>query len=192
MAAATLTLVGCGEQREPHEDQPPAADVPTTPASLAYLAAEHLGEPDYATPGSNLSHSFGPRPVEATLWFGSDGEYDGDSVMMIVGRATDYITDCADLSRYVDGCEALEDGLWYWGEAIPEEDPGGVFVVQHRGKVTVQLAYYGPAITGDPREQDLSIDVQSLIDLAADPRLDMTTDQDTVDQGALASYWHGR
>ena len=54
------------------------------------------------------------------------------------------------------------------------------------------LAYYGPAITGDPREQDLPIDVQSLIDLAADPRLDLTIDQDAVDHGALASYWHGR
>jgi hypothetical protein len=193
MVAATLLLVGCGEQRgEERRDQPPrAGDVPTTPGSLAYIAAEYLGEPDYATKGSNWSHVFGPRPIEATLWFGSDGQNDGDSVVMIVGRASDDITDCSDLSRYIDGCEALKDGLWYWGEQEPEEDPGGVFVVQHKGKVTVRVSYNGPSIKGDPREQDLPIDVQSLIDLAADPRVDMTTDQDVVEQGAKAAYWHG-
>ena len=189
MVAATLLLVGCGERRE--EQPPRAADVPTTPASLAYIAAEYLGEPDYATPDSNWSSSFGPRPLEASLWFGSDGQYDGDHVVMIVGRATDGIADCSDLVRYIDGCEELEDGLWYWGEAIPEEDPGSVHIVRRKGKVTVRLAYYGPAIEGDPREQNLPIDVQTLIDLAADPRLDKTTDQDVVEQAAKAAYWRG-
>ena len=185
-----LLLVGCGEQTGEKQSRS-VAEVPTTPASLAYVAAEHVGEPDSANEGSNWSHSFGARPVEAKLRFGSTGEYDGDEVQVVVGRSTEDITDCAHLPYEVSGCEDLEDGLWYYGEAIPEEDPGGVFVVQRKGQVTVRVSYYGPPIEGDPREQDLPVDVRSLIDLAADPRLDTTTDPAAVEQGAKAAYWSG-
>ena len=188
-----LLLVGCGEQGgEQREEQPSRAeaDVPLTPAAMAYVAAEHLGVPDSASEGSNWASFFGPRPVEASMWFGSTGEYDGDHVVMIVGRSTEDLTDCAHLPYAVSGCEDLESGLWYWGEAVPEEDPGGIFVVQHKGKVTVRVSYYGPSITGDPREQeDLPVDVQALLDLAADPRIDLTTERDAVVQGEQAAYW---
>ena len=156
--AGILLLAGCAQQ----PGDPPARDddVPITPAALAFIAADHVGEPDYAT-DLQLVPGLRSRPRRGNLRFGADGQYDGDAVAVVVGRATDGITTCADVSRYIDGCEELQDGLWYWGEETPEEDPGGVFVVKRKGTVTVRVAYYGDAITGDPREQDPPVDVQS-------------------------------
>ena len=111
---------------------------------------------------------------------------------MVVGRTRRWeVSDCAHLPYPVDGCEELEDGLWYWGEEEPEEDPGGVFVLRSKGPLTVLVAYYGPAITGDPRQQELPIDVSQLLDLASDRRIDATTSRAAVKAGAQASYWRG-
>ena len=53
------------------DDTPSAAPeggtVPATPASLAYVAAEHLGAPDRADEGSNWGPAFREGAVEAEL-----------------------------------------------------------------------------------------------------------------------------
>ena len=85
--SATLFLAGCGTPGQAVQP-PPAVDaaVPATPASLAAVAAEYVGEPASASENSNWAQAFGPRPLEAELLFGSTGEYDGDAVQVIVGK----------------------------------------------------------------------------------------------------------
>ena len=191
LLSVVVLLAGCGEQRGT-QDRPSGGDEPTTPASLAYVAAQHVGEPDSADVGSNMADAFRHAPLEVELVFGSTGEYDGDAVQVVVGRGFDKrFRGCARLGNRVSGCEDLPDGFWYWGEEEPEEDPGAVIVVQRKGPVTVAVAYYGPTIKGDPRDQELPIDVGTLIELAADPRVDMTTTEEAVEGGASASYWRG-
>ncbi len=190
--AVSLLLAACGGTRGVQSSAPAGGDAPTTPASLAYVAAQYMGEPDSAAQGSNVADAFRHDPLEVELRFGSTGEYDGDAVQVVVGRGFDErFRSCAQLEGRVSGCEDLKDGFWYWGEEEPEEDPGGVFVIQQKGPVTAVVAYYGPAIKGDPRDQDLPIGVSTLIELAADPRVDMTTTSEAVEQGAEAPYWRG-
>ena len=188
LLAATMLLPGCGQQgsRSPAT----SGDEPVTPAALAYVATEYVGEPDSAGEGSNIAEAFRQEPVQAELRFGSTGEYDGDAIQLVVGRRLrEPVTNCAQMPADVSGCEDLESGFWYWGEEEPEEDPGAVFVVQRKRSATVILAYYGPSIKRDPRRQNLPIKVETLIDLAADPRVNLTTTKDAVEEGAKAPYW---
>ena len=191
LLSVSVLVAGCG-QDPGAQGRPAGGDEPTTPASLAYVAAEYVGEPDSADVGSNVTDAFRQAPLEVELLFGSTGEDDGDAVQVVVGQGFDKrFRSCARLEDRVSGCEDLPDGFWYWGEEVPEEDPGAVFVVQRKGPVTVVVAYYGPTIKGDPRDQELPIEVGTLIDLAADPRVDLTTTSEAVDGGSEASYWRG-
>ena len=187
LLSVTVLVAGCGRDGEGGLS---GGDEPTTPASLAYVAAQYVGEPDSADVGSNVGGAFRRAPLQVELRFGSSGEDDGDAVQVAVGRGFDKrFNNCARLKGRVSGCENVPDGFWYWGEEEPEEDPGGVFVVHRKGPVTAVVAYYGPAIKGDPREQQLPIEVGTLIDLAADPRVDITTTEGAVEAGAEAPYW---
>ena len=189
VVAATMLLSACGQQQEARS-RVAGGDEPATPAALAYVATEYVGEPDSAGEGSNVAEAFRQEPVQAELRFMSTGEYDGDAVQVVVGRGLrEPVTSCAQLREEVSGCEDLKDGFWFWGEEEPEEDPGAVFVLQQKESATVIVAYYGPVIKGDPRDQNLPIKVETLIDLAADPRVDLTTTNDAVEEGAKAAYW---
>ena len=183
-----LLLSGCGAATTAGS-APTGDDAPTTPAALAAIASQYVGEPDRASEGSNWGSAFRGSPLQAELRYRTTGEYDGDAVQVVVGRLQEPIATCADLSGRVSGCVDIEDGVWAWQEEAPEEDPGVVFVVQHKEKVTALVAYYGPVITGDPRNQDLPIEVETLVDLAADERVDATTSTGAVDDGGTASYW---
>lgn len=77
-----------------------------------------------------------------------------------------------------------------WEDEEPEEDPGVVYVIVDKGDSSALLFYGGPAITGDPRELDLPISVETLFDIANDPRVDVTTSAEAVDAaGAGLSFW---
>lgn len=187
-----MLLAGCGEAGGSARAPATGGDEPTTPASLAYVAAQYVGEPDSADAGSSLGGAFRRAPLEVELRFGSTGEDDGDAVQVAVGRGFDErLRSCARLRGRASGCEDLPDGFWYWEEEVPEEDPGGVFVLQRKGPVAAVVAYYGPAIKGDPREQELPVEVETLLDLAADPRVDLTTTREAVEAGAKTPYWRG-
>jgi hypothetical protein len=58
-----------------------------------------------------------------------------------------------------------------WQPEEPEEDPGALNVVSTRADESVVVSYYGPTITGDPREMDLPISVDVLVAIAQDDRL---------------------
>ena len=190
LLCTSVLLAGCGKGGE--EQGGVTGRARTTPASLAYVAAEYVGEPDSAGVGSNVAGVFRRALLEVELRFNSTGEYDGDAVQVVVGRGLEArFKSCARLRGVVSGCQALPHGFWYWGEEEPEEDPGGVFVVQRKGPVAAVVAYYGPAIKGDPRDQELPIEVETLIDLAADRRVALTTTRQAVEEGAQATYWRG-
>lgn len=45
-------------------------------------------------------------------------------------------------------------------------------------------------IVGDPRDQDLQVTVQDMVDIANDPRVNLTTTQAALDAGEHLEYWH--
>jgi hypothetical protein len=79
-----------------------------------------------------------------------------------------------------------------WTEEAPEEDPGGVAVVLLRDSgETASIGYAGPAITGDPRELDLPIGVDTLVDVVEDPRLRYQATSETLALGEELDDWEG-
>lgn len=77
-------------------------------------------------------------------------------------------------------------GVLLWED---EEDPGVFYVIAEKGESAALLFYAGPRITGDPRELDLPIPVETLFDIATDPRVDVTTSQEALEAGDELSSW---
>lgn len=187
---ATLTLLavaltaGCDD-----------SDVPATPRALAYVAAEHLGEPEYAT-GIAMPYflAFRGEYVGAQLrtGVGADSDSDpGDAVFVLVGTEYDGEdpTSCEDREPY-PYCAPLEGGgALTWTPEDPEEDPGHVVVAVRKGDVTVAVVLTGPVITEDPRTADLPVTVDQLAEVARDDRVGLTTTRAAVDAGEAIDFW---
>lgn len=188
----TLALTGCGITTEAN---PPGSlegrDVPTTAQALAFVAAEHAGTPSSATAENDAAEEFDSKAVGTELRYGSDGEYDGDMLVVAVGQGMDKsVADCeAAINEYLAGCVETDQGILMWEDVAPESDPGVVYVVVDKGETTALLFYAGPTITGDPRELDMPISTDDLFAIANDPRVDVTTSQETVDAGADLPFW---
>lgn len=188
LAVLALTVAtGCGADSDGE-----GGDEPTTAGALAHVAAEHTSTPDRtaAMEQEDVTSLFGDGGVGAELRYGSDGEYDGDMLAVVVGRGLDRAhLDCdAEVNASYDGCAPVEDGLLLWQEEEPEEDPGTLTLVVEKDGSVVLVGYAGPTITGDPRELDLPIDVDDLVAIATDPRVDLTTSREAVKGGeALVS-----
>lgn len=186
-----LVLAGCGGDPDTAEDTSGRGDVALTPRALAWLTAEHLGTPDSATADDDLEE-LGDDTVGTELRYGTTGEYDGDAVNVGVTRALPpELLDCdAPDNDYLDGCEEIADGvLLQWQEEEPEEDPGVLYVLVTKDDVSVVVLQSSEPITGDPREVDLTISVDDMVELAQDPRVDLSTTQEAVDQGGRLDYW---
>jgi hypothetical protein len=164
---------------------------PTTPQALAHVAAEHAGVPDTAVRDSDATEEYQPTGVGAELRYGSTGEYDGDMLVVAVGTGLDLaMTDCdAPATEHLTGCEETDQGVLMWEGEAPEEDPGVVYLVQQKGDAQVLMFYAGPSITGDPRELDMPISVETLFAIANDPRVDVTTSESAVRAGQDLDYW---
>ena len=188
----TLALTGCGATTETNPPgSPDGGDVPTTAQALAFVAAEHAGTPSSATGESDAAEEFDSKAVGTELRYGSDGEYDGDMLVVAVGQGMDKtVTDCeAETNEYLAGCVETDQGMLMWEAVAPESDPGVVYVVVDKGDTTALLFYAGPTITGDPRELDMPISTDDLFAIANDPRVDVTTSQEAVDAGADLPFW---
>lgn len=187
---AALLVAGCGSAGV-DESPPEGGDLPTTPQALAAMVAEHVGQPDSATTDRDLPDELTGHAVGAELRFGSDGEYDGDSLSIAVGTGLKPgIRDCHGFHEWVAGCVAVTGGVLAWQEQEPEEDPGVVYLVVDKNGAEVVLTYAGPDITADPRGLDLPIDVEDLQAIAADARVDVTTSQAALDAGERLPHWH--
>jgi hypothetical protein len=188
ICCAVLLVSGCGSGGG--EEPARGGDLPTTPQALAAVAAEHAGEPDSASATSDDGAEFTGSVVGTELRYRSDGEYDGDSLSVVVGTGWKKdASSCAALGFPRGVCVPVGDGLLAWEGLEPEEDPGLVLVAVPKGDAVVVVRYAGPDITGDPRTLDLPIDVQDLQAIAADPRVDATTSRAALDAGTALAAW---
>ncbi len=188
----TVALTGCGTTTESSPPgSPVGGDVTTTAQALAFVAAEHAGTPSSATGENDAAEEFDSKAVGTELRYGSDGEYDGDMLVVAVGQGLDKTaTDCeAETNKSRAGCVETDQGMLMWEGMAPESDPGVVYVVVDKGDTTALLFYAGPTITGDPRELDMPISIDDLFAIANDPRVDVTTSQEAVDAGADLPFW---
>ncbi|MBE7325466.1 hypothetical protein IEQ44_12465 [Nocardioides sp. Y6] len=171
----TVVVTACGTQSA----SPQGGDEPTTPGALAYVAAEHAGSPDRVSvmKRRDVTSLFSEGGEGAELRYGSDGEYDGDMLVVVVGQGLDPdLLDCdTERNAGADGCEHTDDGMLIWEDLTPEEDPGTLTVIVEKEGATVLVGYAGPTITDDPRQMELPISVDTLFAIAADPRVDATT-----------------
>lgn len=191
LLATSLAVAGCGTVTPaPRTADAKGGTLPTTARALAAVASEHTGEPSSATRETDAAEEFAKGGVGTELRYGSDGEYDGDMLVVAVGTglAEDH-ADCDAPPEGLDGCAQVDGGVLLWEGEAPEEDPGVVYVVAPKEKGTVLMFYAGPAITGDPRDLDLPIPVDRLLAIATDPRVDLTTSQAALDAGAELDFW---
>ncbi|KHL12159.1 hypothetical protein CLV56_1755 [Mumia flava] len=169
-------------------DEPEGGDSTATPRSLAYVVAEHVDlEPtragvDWAADDYRRAFPHPKRAVAASINFAGEGNIVTVGVSPEGPRQKPACDDglCADLGGGVTVT---------WDELSPQEDPGLVVVVADLGTHTVLVKYSGPAITSDPRDLDLPIPTDTLVDIATDPRVAPTTSQEAVDAGDTLDYW---
>lgn len=200
IALAAIALLGataCGDEtgRDPAGLGPAAdgaggGDVPITARAVAAVALVHLPEDTSSRQATYQTYVDAPGTMGADLRYGAGPAEDGDLVSVLVSpevprRPCPRHGPCE--RREVDGGELVLT----WQEFFPEEDPGYVSVRLVREDEVVSVGYSGPNIEGDPREQDLPIDVEVLEDVVLDPRLSVTTDQDVVDAGEKLGDWDG-
>ncbi|MER7555898.1 hypothetical protein ABTZ46_03095 [Nocardioides sp. NPDC126508] len=164
--------------------------------AVAAVALEHLPTETSSRAASYTSESSPPEQVSIDLRYGADGESDGDLVSVAVsarplegGECRSELGEhCVDLPTDVKGAQMQ----LRWTDEAPEEDPGGVGVVLLReGGETATIGYSGPAITGDPRELDLPIDVEKLVAVVEDPRLRFHASAETLALGEELDDWKG-
>ncbi|GAA1159153.1 hypothetical protein [Nocardioides aquiterrae] len=187
VVAVVVAVLIVGGRSEDRAD-PEGGDVPTTPRSLAFVVSEHVDlEPtragvDWAADNYRRLFPHPKRAVAASTNFAGDGNI----VVVGVSPEREKVGPSCD-----DGfCADLGDGVRLaWDELAPEEDPGLVVVVAELDTHTVVLRYSGPAITGDPRDLDLPIPVDTMVDIVTDPRVAPTTSQEAVDSGEEIDFW---
>lgn len=156
---SVLVLAGCGEEPGTGSSGQLTAD------RVAEVMADHLPEPDAR---SATRGDVRPSGVGEDFRYGTGGEDDGDLVRVVVEPATG-----GHLCRQLDtGCEELDSSTTLvWEREVPEEDPGYVAVVVRRGDQQVMVLTAGEPITRDPRELDLTVPLETMVDLAHDDRL---------------------
>ncbi len=197
-----LLVGGCGDA--PSTDDPPASagspgsspggSVPVTPQALALVAGEYAGTPDSAQQESDAAGEFSAGGVGAELRFGSTGEHDGDLLVVAVGTGLPRgLLECRG-EAVPEHCVVTDRGVLAWEEEMPEEDPGVVYVIVAKDEAApggpgVMLFQAGDAVTADPRELDLTVSVDSMFDIAHDPRVDVTTSEETVDAAQALPFW---
>lgn len=187
-----LVLSGCGNGTQASPTDARAGGLePTTARALAYVAAEHAGSPASAVRERDGAEEFTSGGVGTELRYGSDGEFDGDMLVVAAGKGLDpALIDCGtEETQSLAGCVTTDQGTLMWEDEVPEEDPGVVYVLVDKGETAALVFYAGPPITGDPRELDMPISTEVLFAIANDPRVDATTSAEAVQAGANLAYW---
>lgn len=186
-----LAVLGAGCDDDPASSGA-AGDVPITASGLAYVAADHVGRPDTADVDDlDWFDAFADDAVAVDLRYHPTRYDPGDSVTVTLGRLrVPELLDCdATVGQYTQGCEETPDGTLRWNLYDPEEDPGGVFVlVPKSAGQTVLVTYHGPHLKKDPRTLDLPVPVDTVFDIANDPRIDVTTSERVEDNGIDLPY----
>lgn len=166
LVGTAIVLSSCGSGS--------AAEAPINPTALALIAEDHVD-----------AEAVGYRsPVHeddrVQVWVSFDVEPDREREIGIsIGEPDDDRELCA-ASR--EACEIIEtdrgDVALDWYLETFESDPGSVRITYLEEGLEAEVWYSGPFITGDPRDLDLALDIEDLIDIVADERLDWQTDED--------------
>lgn len=169
-------------------EAPEGGDEPATPRSLAYVVSEHV-ELDPTRAGvdwaaDDYRHLF-PHPkraVAATINFAGEGNVVTVGVSPERPKQDPYCDDghCANLGGGV---------TLTWDELTPQEDPGLIVLIAELDDHSLLLRYSGAEITGDPRDLDLPVPVDMMVDIATDPRLAPTTSPEAIEGGKELGYW---
>lgn len=195
VAAAVLAVSACGTDTGGLGDRPAGdeGDVPITQAAIAAVAVDYLPPDPSSMKATYTDNTDRQGYLGADFRYGADGESDGDLVRVALSPSRR-----GNICQGSEGCEPLpsDDGTEMylaWDEVEPEEDPGYVAVVLRRADEDEDVVAYtsGESITGDPREQDLTVSVEALTALVQDERLSLTTTQDVVDAGEDLEGWGG-
>ena len=187
-----LGLVGCGTATAPGQAWPTGGgEEPTTPAALAWVATQYVGDPQSASAEGDIAEELGNSAIGAELLYPSDDQQgDGDALVVAVGTGRPDGLACTADHQTWGGCVKNGQGTLLWEDEEPEEDPGNVGVAVIKGETMVVVFQSGPAITGDPRNLELPTSVADMFAIAVDPRVDMTTSEEAVATGAGLPYWH--
>ncbi len=184
--ATSLVLTGCGTETPVGGA---ADDEPITPRAVAAVALDHLPG-DTTHRGASYVDAASPRgSVGAELRYGGGEGDDGDLVEVLVVplESVPEDTGCGNADHCV-----TDDGVQVsWEQEVPEEDPGLVHLSTRRDGARVSVMYAGPAITGDPREQELPISFADLMDVVRDPRLALRATDETLRAGEELDDWAG-
>ena len=145
--------------------------MPITPRAIAAIALDHLPQNTSSREAMYTDRRDAPGTLGADLTYNATGEYDGDSLS--VGLAPGQrdldceISHCADLDTDVENASMV----LVWQELEPEEDPGIVTVLLYRDGEKAWVHQSWEEITGDPRDLDLQISVDDMVEVLEDPWL---------------------
>lgn len=172
------------ESGDGHDHDP----VGLTPEALAAVALEHVEEEPRVGRRMNETEHGAGEGVRFQF-----GETPSDTTTLNVSVAPpEESSDCSQDTEDADGCEELDvDGQTVyvlWEEEAPDEGPGLVVVWTEREGEFVGTYYAGDptdgdTISGDPREQDLLIDVEEMVDIVTDERLTLAPSDDVLALG---------
>ena len=171
-------------------DDAAGGDVPATPQALAWVAGQHLPTPE-------VGLSYPDRAADgAGFYVGLDyarrGKRGGTEVAVSVLPLRRTL-DCKTLRAEptIDGCEVREGATVFWQEAEPKEDPGVLYVEVVKGDTSVVVFQQGPKVPADIDDFEAEASLADMIAAAKDPRLDLTTTQEAVDEGERLPWWRG-
>ncbi|MFC7495914.1 MULTISPECIES: hypothetical protein [unclassified Nocardioides] len=167
-------------------------EVPITQRAIAAMALEHAPDDTTHRQATWTGPHYDGGGLGADLRYHGDGEYDGDLLEVFVAPKHGTQHPCRGLRPHCES-RTVETGrlTLSWGLETPEEDPGYVRVLLQRAGERVSALWAGDVITGDPRDQDLFIPVETLETIVQDPRISMNTTQEVVDAGAALPGWRG-
>ncbi len=180
LAALLLVLAGCSAPVVP------AAEAPLTEKVIALIAEEHLGKP-FTASSASVHEEHEPDAVGAAvhyraiatsrLW--SAAITYGPSMRMIEGRCEPLSTEAPQPTCF------WQDGVriaWF-------TDTGQLFLTSPRQGEFVNVAVDNLTRQADPRNGTGQVALDRLVGLAADPRLDATTDATLAAAAEASPRW---
>ncbi len=176
--APLVLLAACGQTGAAAigDDDTPAK---ATPEALVAVALSHL------TPDPDEIELYRADDEVDDLgttspWIGGQLRWDPDPDWTLSLRVQPEPTDfrpCA-----VATCADLDDATLSW-QPPGEDAPGYLTVYVVRDGELRSIGYEGYGVTGDPREEELPMDLHELADIVTDSRYALTTTQGAVDAG---------
>jgi hypothetical protein len=164
--------------------------VPITQRAIASVVLEHAPTDTTRREAAPITR-FDPKgALGADLRYHGDAVNDGDLLRTSITPAGVDLA-CGGSPHCVVLADGAERVTLRWNVEDPGVEPGMVLVTAEHGTEFTAVIYSCPGIAHDPRTLPLEIPVQTLVDIATDPRLRLLTTQEVVDAGAAVTDWLG-